>query len=182
LPATQKQLREQVLVALLSTQDEDIARQYDMRDLWSAPLSYEKVRRLVTAYRERNAKKGNLLAPGIQPWMTALLIALLALAILSAFLQITRRRRRAGAGGETVPASVNVEDAEMLSRFASLTKREREVLNLICGGLSSKVIAGDLGISTKTVEYHRANLLLKTKAGTTPQMVQYATRLGFDDL
>jgi DNA-binding CsgD family transcriptional regulator len=51
---------------------------------------------------------------------------------------------------------------------------------MICSGLASKAIANELGISPKTVEFHRANLLQKTQAGTTAHLVQLATRLGFD--
>jgi len=58
---------------------------------------------------------------------------------------------------------------------------DREILRLICNGNSSKVIAEELGISVKTVEYHRANLLQKKQAVTTPQLVQLATRLGYDN-
>ena len=51
---------------------------------------------------------------------------------------------------------------------------------LICAGKSSKDIADDLGISLKTIEYHRANLLQKTKAGSSAHLVQLATRFGYD--
>jgi FixJ family two-component response regulator len=65
-------------------------------------------------------------------------------------------------------------------KFESLTPSERQILSRICAGQPSKIIADGLGISPKTVEFHRANLLQKTKAGTTAHLVQLATRLGFD--
>ncbi len=72
------------------------------------------------------------------------------------------------------------ENSDIKRRFQSLTKRELEVLSLICFGHPSKEIAETLGISLKTVEYHRANLLQKTDAGTTAHLVQLATRFGYD--
>ena len=42
-----------------------------------------------------------------------------------------------------------------------LTPREREVLDRLAGGLPNKTIAYDLGISPRTVEVHRANLIAK---------------------
>ncbi len=72
------------------------------------------------------------------------------------------------------------ETAKTRERFDSLTKREREVLGLICEGHPSKEIAAQLGVSLKTIEYHRANLLQKTRAGTTAHLVQLATRFGYD--
>ena len=85
----------------------------------------------------------------------------------------------------TAPNALNSApdfEQDLQAPFASLTAREREVLCHICGGQSSKQIAQSLGISPKTVEYHRANLLQKTKAGTTPHLVQMATRSGLDQM
>jgi two-component system sensor histidine kinase TtrS len=182
LPATNKQLRESVLIALLATQNPEIAQTFKLRDLWSTPLTYGAVRNLVNAYKAHNVATANGKTSSDQSWIATLLIALLVLALITAYLQITRRRRRVN--NHRKPDSDIVHDPvadEFLSRFACLTKREREILCLICCGSSSKVIAYELGISVKTVEYHRANLLKKTQAGTTPQLVQIATRLGFDE-
>lgn len=46
-------------------------------------------------------------------------------------------------------------------RLRSLTPREREVLDGLAQGLPNKTIAYDLGISPRTVEIHRANLMTK---------------------
>jgi two-component system response regulator FixJ len=51
------------------------------------------------------------------------------------------------------------EAAEAAGRIANLSPRERQVLDALVGGRSSKVIAHDLGISVRTVEVHRTRML-----------------------
>ncbi len=63
-------------------------------------------------------------------------------------------------------------------RFAFLTGREREVLQLIAEGHSNKEIAYLLNISVKTVEAHRANLMAKLDIHTTAELTQYSIRKG----
>lgn len=55
--------------------------------------------------------------------------------------------------------------------LSALTTREREVLRLLKEGKSSKLIAADLGISTRTVEGHRAHIMSKLSVRTLPQLV-----------
>jgi DNA-binding NarL/FixJ family response regulator len=62
--------------------------------------------------------------------------------------------------------------------FSTLSAREREVLHMIADGLSAKEIAGDLGISTKTVEAHRTSLMRKLGARKATELVRYALRHG----
>jgi DNA-binding NarL/FixJ family response regulator len=62
--------------------------------------------------------------------------------------------------------------------FTTLSTREREVLRLIADGLSAKEIAGNLGISTKTVEAHRTSLMRKLGARKATELVRYALRHG----
>lgn len=57
-----------------------------------------------------------------------------------------------------------------------LTKREHEVLNLLCKGLSSIEIAEKLFISKKTVEGHKYNLLTKTGSKNTVSLVMFAIK------
>jgi DNA-binding NarL/FixJ family response regulator len=58
----------------------------------------------------------------------------------------------------------------------NLTTREREVLQLIAEGKSSKAVANSLCISSKTAETHRANIMRKLKLHTTTELVRYAMR------
>jgi FixJ family two-component response regulator len=62
--------------------------------------------------------------------------------------------------------------AEMYGRFARLTGREREVARLIVAGRSSKHIASHLGISEKTIEFHRANLMSKLGVRSLAELVR----------
>lgn len=58
------------------------------------------------------------------------------------------------------------------ARYANLSRREREVLRLIVAGKMNKVVAADLGISTKTVEGHRASIMEKMEARSLAGLVQ----------
>ena len=59
-----------------------------------------------------------------------------------------------------------------------LTPRELEVLLLICDGLSSKQIGQRLGITRKTVEFHRAQISDKTETSNVAGLVRWAMREG----
>ena len=61
---------------------------------------------------------------------------------------------------------------------ADLTSREREVLQLVAEGMSSKEIASALGVSTRTVESHRSNLMDKLGIHEVSGLVRYAIREG----
>ncbi|MFA5240759.1 MAG: response regulator [Sulfuricella sp.] len=56
--------------------------------------------------------------------------------------------------------------------FSALTDREMEVVDLVVAGNSSKLIARSLGISPKTVDIHRANIMRKLNAHTVAEIVQ----------
>jgi DNA-binding NarL/FixJ family response regulator len=60
------------------------------------------------------------------------------------------------------------------SRRSSLTPREREVVKMIAEGNSAKKIAGKLGLSVKTIEAHRFNLMRKLDIHNKAQLVTYA--------
>ena len=61
---------------------------------------------------------------------------------------------------------------------ASITEREKEILSLLAIGLSSKEISEKLFISPHTVEYHRRQLLKKTKSRNIAQLIGTAYRMG----
>jgi FixJ family two-component response regulator len=58
-------------------------------------------------------------------------------------------------------------------RFASLTPRELEVLDLMVAGKKNRQIAEQLGISTKTLDIHRANILRKMQTKTVADLVRW---------
>ena len=62
--------------------------------------------------------------------------------------------------------------------FAGLSKREREVLEQVVVGKTSKVIAYDLGISPRTVEVYRAGMMMKTGAKSLSELVRMALLAG----
>lgn len=62
------------------------------------------------------------------------------------------------------------------SRHDRLTPREREVVQLVAEGRTSKEIAGRLGLSAKTVDAHRANVLRKLHLHSVSELVLYAVR------
>ena len=61
-----------------------------------------------------------------------------------------------------------------MERFAQLTNREREVLDLMVASKSNKMIAEDLGISLRTVEGHRARIMKKMQAVNVVDLVRMA--------
>jgi two-component system response regulator NreC len=67
---------------------------------------------------------------------------------------------------------------QSLSSWESLSQREREVLKLIAEGYKNKEIAGDLCISLKTVEKHRANLMKKLDLHNAAALTVYAMDKG----
>jgi FixJ family two-component response regulator len=62
--------------------------------------------------------------------------------------------------------------ADLRRRMESLTPREREVLDLIVEGKANKVVAIDLGLSERTVEIHRANVMEKMGARSVAHLVK----------
>jgi len=70
--------------------------------------------------------------------------------------------------------------AAVAARIASLTGREREVLQGIVEGKPNKVIAVELDISEKTVESHRARLMKKMGVGSLAALIRMALKAGMD--
>jgi len=64
------------------------------------------------------------------------------------------------------------EKEQICTRLAMLTRREKQVLELVTRGKSNKVIAGDLGLSQRTVEIHRAHVTEKMGATSIAHLVR----------
>jgi FixJ family two-component response regulator len=65
-------------------------------------------------------------------------------------------------------------------RAAQLTPREQEVMRYVLRSTQNKAIAAELGISIKTVELHRANLMTKMQARTSTDLVRLALIAGLE--
>ncbi|EFI51292.1 MAG: response regulator transcription factor FixJ [Bradyrhizobiaceae bacterium] len=68
--------------------------------------------------------------------------------------------------------------ADIASRIASLSPRERQVLEGLIAGLSNKLIARDYDISPRTIEVYRANVMTKMQASSVSELVRFAIRGG----
>ena len=71
---------------------------------------------------------------------------------------------------------------EATSRIAALTSREREVLQGLLAGFSNKVIAHHLGISLRTAEMHRANMMQRLGTKSLAEALQLAAEAGVEPL
>jgi two-component system response regulator FixJ len=73
---------------------------------------------------------------------------------------------------------IGAATAELAARIATLSPRERQVLDGLVAGLSNKLIARDYGISPRTIEVYRANVMTKMQAGSISELVRLAMRGG----
>jgi two-component system, LuxR family, response regulator FixJ len=70
------------------------------------------------------------------------------------------------------------ERSDIEGRLATLSNRERDVLQGLVAGLANKQIAYDLGISPRTIEIYRANLMTKMQAASLSDLVRMALIAG----
>ena len=66
-------------------------------------------------------------------------------------------------------------------RYDSLSRREREVMDLVVTGLLNKQVGGELGISEITVKAHRGRVMVKMQAASLAALVKMSARLGRGD-
>jgi two-component system response regulator FixJ len=64
------------------------------------------------------------------------------------------------------------------ARIATLSPRERQVMDGLIAGLSNKLIAREYDISPRTIEVYRANVMTKMQAGSLSELVRLAIRAG----
>jgi two-component system, LuxR family, response regulator FixJ len=67
---------------------------------------------------------------------------------------------------------------DIAARIASLSPRERQVMDGLIAGLSNKLIARDYDISPRTIEVYRANVMTKMQANSLSELVRLAMRAG----
>ncbi|SFJ77915.1 response regulator FixJ [Bradyrhizobium sp. Gha] len=90
---------------------------------------------------------------------------------LTAMIESAIRQTESAARSEAV-----VQD--ITARVASLSPRERQVMEGLVAGLSNKLIARDYDISPRTIEVYRANVMTKMQAGSLSELVRLAMRAG----
>jgi FixJ family two-component response regulator len=91
--------------------------------------------------------------------------------VLLTAIQHALARSRAALGHEAEMQSLRQD-------YASLTRREGEVMALVVTGLLNKEVGGELGISEITVKVHRGRVMRKMKADSFATLVKMAARLG----
>jgi FixJ family two-component response regulator len=85
---------------------------------------------------------------------------------------------RAAIEKDRVALREQAELSEIRARLATLTPREREVLERVVTGKLNKQIADDLGTVEKTVKVHRARVMAKMKVQSVAELVRLAERAG----
>jgi len=85
---------------------------------------------------------------------------------------------RSALSKEADAAKRKAENAEIYDKLAALSNRERQVLEGLVAGKPNKVIAFDLGISPRTVEIYRANVMTKMEANSLSDLVRMAMMAG----
>jgi DNA-binding NarL/FixJ family response regulator len=102
--------------------------------------------------------------------------------LIGAVKQLHAGKAHFGAAAARVLAQqVHKPESDSGDPYGRLTPREREVFHMVVEGRTSKEIAARLGISTKTAENHRANVLDNLGARNTADVVRYAVRRGLLD-
>lgn len=90
---------------------------------------------------------------------------------LIGMIEAALRRAEPGAKSEAITL-------EIASRIATLSPRERQVMDGLIAGLSNKLIAREYDISPRTIEVYRANVMTKMQAASLSELVRLAMRAG----
>lgn len=77
-----------------------------------------------------------------------------------------------------VALAQEVEMRELRERYASLSRRERNVMAWVVAGLLNKQVAGELDIAESTVKAHRGQVMQKMKANSVADLVKMTVKLG----
>jgi two-component system invasion response regulator UvrY len=93
--------------------------------------------------------------------------------MISAIIEVQNNRRYICKEVKEILSEQVIGDSEPPNRFNSLSGREIEVIKFVKQGLSSKEIALEMGLSIKTVEVHRYNILKKLNLKNTAAMVNF---------
>ena len=96
----------------------------------------------------------------------------------SALSDLVRAIREALAGRTYVAPEVARRGPRRATGGSELTPRQREVLQLVAEGHSTKQIASILGISTRTVEFHKYRMMEELRLRTIAELIQYAIKHG----
>ena len=87
---------------------------------------------------------------------------------------VTTGETLTGSGGVVINSSNSVDNFD-------ITKREKQILSSVVNGQSNKVIAEELGISVRTIETHRLNIMKKLKVNNAADLVRIAMKNGLVD-
>jgi two-component system, LuxR family, response regulator FixJ len=90
---------------------------------------------------------------------------------LIGMIEAALRRAEPGVKSEAVALAIQ-------TRIASLSPRERQVMDGLIAGLSNKLIAREYDISPRTIEVYRANVMTKMQAASLSELVRFAVRGG----
>jgi len=161
------ELRRRVALALLSMTRQDRAAVSGRYEGWDTPVNDSGIREVMSALAELNEfpRQGT-----IDGWAWIVVVGLGAVGLLLV--------RRFGFAGSPGSPDLEPESAASDPLVAGLTRREHQVLDLIVSGRTNKEMARDLGISPKTVEFHRGHLMKKLNADSVAELVRIALGSG----